>query len=119
SHACERALTMSLKASILDFLGQPALLPLRERARATHKLLVGTKTRVRLRFAHGYIPGLLSVVVPMYNVENFVADCIESLLTQDYANVEIVVVDDGSPDNSYEVARRYARRDPRVRIVRQ
>ncbi len=110
---------MSAKTAVVDFLGQPALLPVRERARAAHKLGVGLRSRIRMRLEKGYVPGMLSIVVPMYGVERYIAECLDSLLIQDYANIQIVVVDDGSPDASYDVARRYAHRDPRVQIVRQ
>lgn len=110
---------MSIKVRILDFLGQPALLPLRERARAGHKKIVGLGARARMRVIDDLVPGMLSIVVPAYNVEQYIGECLESLLVQDYANIQVLVVDDGSPDRSGEIARRYARRDPRVQVVRQ
>ena len=110
---------MNIKTSIIDFLAQPALLPLRERARAVRNVATGTASRVKMRLRSTQVPGMLSIVVPMYNVEGYIGECIESLLKQNYPNVQIVIVDDGSPDGSYDVARRYARRDPRVQIVRQ
>lgn len=110
---------MSVKTAVVDLIGHPTLLPVRERARAAHKLSVGVRSRLRMRLRPGYIPGMLSIIVPMYGVERYIGDCLESLLIQDYANVQVIVVDDGSPDGSYEIARRYERRDPRVQIVRQ
>ena len=62
---------------------------------------------------------LLSVVVPVYNVERFVAECLESLVAQSYLRFEAVLVDDGSTDGSIRVAQRYAAEDPRFRIVHQ
>ena len=76
--------------------------------------------RVRARRAvhrRGYVPGLLSVVVPCYQVEDFLDECLISLRFQHYRDVEIIVVDDGSPDRSGDIARRHARRDLRVRVV--
>ncbi|WP_310963479.1 glycosyltransferase [Nocardioides terrisoli] len=64
-----------------------------------------------------YTQGLLSVVVPIYNVEAFVDECLTSLREQDYDDVEIIVVDDGSPDGSRDVAERHAREDRRVRVL--
>lgn len=64
-------------------------------------------------------PGLLSVVVPVYAVERYLAECLDSLLAQSYRDLEVVVVDDGSPDGSYDIALGYAREDPRVRLLRQ
>jgi CDP-glycerol glycerophosphotransferase len=58
-------------------------------------------------------------VVPVYNVEAYLADCLESILSQSYRDLEVVVVDDGATDRSAEIAERYVRVDPRVRIVRQ
>src|SRR3712207_793010 len=58
---------------------------------------------------------LVSVVIPCYNQAHFLGEAIESVLAQSYPNFEIIVVDDGSPDNTSEVARSY----PEVRLVRQ
>ncbi|PQZ92259.1 hypothetical protein CQ018_12200 [Arthrobacter sp. MYb227] len=63
--------------------------------------------------------GIISVIVPCYNVEPYLEKCLRSILDQDYPYIEVVVVDDGSPDNSYEIARRVAKKDRRVKIVRQ
>ncbi len=78
----------------------------------------GARIRAR-RAVHrgGYVPGLLSIVVPCYQVEDFLDECLVSLRFQLYREVEIIVVDDGSPDRSGEIARRHARRDLRVRVV--
>lgn len=62
---------------------------------------------------------LVSVVIPVYNVEDYLAECLDSVLAQSYRNLDVIVVDDGSPDNSYEIARAYRRRDRRIRIIRQ
>lgn len=62
---------------------------------------------------------LLSIVVPCYNVEDYIAECLDSLLAQTYRNIEIIVVDDGSPDRSYEIAAGIARTTDRIKIVRQ
>lgn len=61
----------------------------------------------------------LSVVVPVYNVEDYLAECLDSVLVQPYDDVEVVLVDDGSTDSSGEIARRYADTHPRFRLVRQ
>jgi glycosyltransferase involved in cell wall biosynthesis len=63
--------------------------------------------------------GLISIVVPVYGVEDYIAECIESLLAQRYRNLEIIVVDDGSPDRSAEICEAYAAHDRRIRIVRK
>jgi glycosyltransferase involved in cell wall biosynthesis len=59
----------------------------------------------------------VSVIVPVYNAEKYVAATIESVLAQTYPNFEIIIVDDGSPDNSIEVCQKFT--DSRIRIVRQ
>lgn len=65
-------------------------------------------------------PGpLVTVVVPVYQVEDYVAECLESVLAQTHANLEVVVVDDGSTDGSMDVVRRVAGDDPRVVVVTQ
>ncbi|MFO6452643.1 MULTISPECIES: glycosyltransferase [unclassified Aeromicrobium] len=60
---------------------------------------------------------LLSVIVPVYNVEEYLAECLESILEQPEAPFEVIVVDDGSPDRSARIARKYARRDARVHVL--
>ncbi|NUP45061.1 MAG: glycosyltransferase [Streptomyces sp.] len=61
----------------------------------------------------------LSVVVPVYNVELFLDECLQSLADQTFRDWEAVVVDDGSTDGSLEIARKWAARDPRIRVVEQ
>ena len=59
----------------------------------------------------------VSVVVPAYAVEAYLPACLDSLLAQDLQSWEAIVVDDGSPDRSGEIAESYASRDPRIRVV--
>src|SRR3712207_3825724 len=61
--------------------------------------------------------GLVSVVIPCYNQAHFLGEAIESVLSQSYKNFEIVVVDDGSTDNTSEVASGYP--PDKVRLLRQ
>ncbi len=61
----------------------------------------------------------VSVVVPVYAVEEWIEDCLDSILGQTYPHLDVVVVDDGSPDGSMAIVERYAARDHRIRIVRQ
>ncbi len=60
---------------------------------------------------------LLSVVVPVYDVEAWLPDCLDSILRSAYPTLEVVVVDDGSPDASGALADAYAAQDPRVRVL--
>ncbi len=62
---------------------------------------------------------LLSVVLAAYQVEDYLAECLDSLLAQSYHRLEIVLVDDGSTDRTGAIARAYAERDPRVVVVAQ
>ncbi|MFQ1770464.1 glycosyltransferase family 2 protein [Aeromonas veronii] len=50
---------------------------------------------------------LVSVIIPIYNVEAFLSQCIESILAQTYSNIELILVNDGSPDNSDEICKKY------------
>ncbi len=61
----------------------------------------------------------LSVIVPMYQVEPYLEECLESVLAQRYGNLEVVLVDDGCTDRSPEIARGYTERDPRFRLIRK
>ncbi len=61
----------------------------------------------------------LSVVVPVYNVREWIAASLDTLVSQSLTDLEIIVVDDGSTDGSVDVVRRYAASDPRIRIVSQ
>ena len=62
---------------------------------------------------------LISVIVPVYGVEAYLPKCLDSLLAQTWQELEVIVVDDGSPDNSWDIMQEYARRDSRVRLIRQ
>jgi glycosyltransferase involved in cell wall biosynthesis len=60
---------------------------------------------------------LVSVVTPVYNGERFLAECIESVLAQDYTNWEYTIVNNCSSDGTFALAKKYAERDPRIRVV--
>lgn len=62
---------------------------------------------------------VISIVIPIYNCEKYIAECVESLLVQTYQNIEIVLVDDGSSDRSGEICDSYAGRDSRVVVIHQ
>lgn len=60
---------------------------------------------------------LISVIVPVFNVESYIERCIQSLIAQSYVNIEIIIVDDGSTDNSGKICDMYGERDLRVKVI--
>lgn len=62
---------------------------------------------------------LVSVIIPIYAVEKYLEECVDSVLRQTYKNLEIILVDDGSPDRCGEIADVYAQRDGRVSVIHQ
>lgn len=60
---------------------------------------------------------LISVIVPIYNVEPYLRTCVDSILNQTYHNLEIILVDDGSPDGCPAICDEYAEKDPRIRVI--
>lgn len=58
------------------------------------------------------VPSKVSIIVPVYNVENYLAKCLDSLLNQTHQNIEILVINDGSKDNSEQIIEGYARKYP-------
>ena len=62
---------------------------------------------------------LISVIVPVYRVENYLDHCIQTIAEQTYANLEILLVDDGSPDGSGGICDRWAETDSRIRVIHQ
>lgn len=59
---------------------------------------------------------LISIIVPVYNVEDLLDKCIESIIVQDYQNLDIILVDDGSQDQSLQICQNYAKLDSRIRV---
>ena len=60
---------------------------------------------------------LISVIVPVYNVEPYLDRCVESIVNQTYRNLEIILVDDGSPDNCPQMCDAWAERDARIKVI--
>ena len=60
---------------------------------------------------------LISVVIPVYRVEKYLERCVESVINQTYANLEIILIDDGSPDNSGNICDEYAKIDKRIKVI--
>lgn len=62
---------------------------------------------------------LVSIIIPVYNAENFLADTLESVCNQTHQNIEAICIDDGSMDNSLSVLNFYSQKDPRIKIITQ
>lgn len=59
----------------------------------------------------------ISLIIPIYNVEAYLVRCIESIINQTYKNMEIILVDDGSPDHCGKICDKYGEKDPRIRVI--
>ena len=62
---------------------------------------------------------LISVIIPVYNTEKYLSECIDSIINQSYPNLDVVLVDDGSKDESWKVCEQYAGKDNRIRTIHQ
>lgn len=60
---------------------------------------------------------LISIIVPIYNAEKYLSDCIQSIQKQTYQNIEIILVNDGSTDSSLEICRKYQKGDSRIQVI--
>lgn len=61
----------------------------------------------------------ISVIVPVYNTERYLEECVQSILNQTYSEIEVILVDDGSTDGSGEICDRFAAKDQRVKVIHQ
>jgi glycosyltransferase involved in cell wall biosynthesis len=62
---------------------------------------------------------LISIIVPIYKVEKYLRFCVDSLLSQSYKSLEIILVDDGSPDNCPAICDEYSRKDKRIKVIHE
>lgn len=60
---------------------------------------------------------LISIIVPIYKVEKYIHKCIDSLINQTYKNIEIILIEDGSPDNCAKICDEYAEKDKRIKVI--
>lgn len=60
---------------------------------------------------------LISVIIPVYKVEKYINKCIDSIINQTYKNLEIILIDDGSPDNCAKICDEYAKLDERIKVI--
>lgn len=65
------------------------------------------------------IKSLISIIIPIYNVAQYLPKCLDSILAQTYKNLEIILVDDGSKDNSGKICDEYAKKDTRIKVIHQ
>ena len=61
----------------------------------------------------------ISIIVPVYNCEKYISNCINSVLEQSFKDFELILVDDGSSDRSFEICESFAKKDSRVRAIHQ
>lgn len=62
---------------------------------------------------------LVSIIIPVYNTEEYLEKCLDSAINQTFKDIEIIIINDGSIDNSYEICQKYKRIDPRIRLFTQ
>ena len=62
---------------------------------------------------------VISVIIPIYNTEKYLADCLDSVCAQTLRDIEIICVNDGSTDNSAAILAKYAQKDDRIRVITQ
>lgn len=70
-----------------------------------------------LEYVGGEMDSLISIIVPVYNVEKFLPKCLESIISQSYSNLEIILINDGSQDNSGEICNYYSEKDERIKVI--
>lgn len=77
------------------------------------------KTKIRNRYSTKSLVPLISIVIPIYNVEKYLHQCIDSVINQDLTDIEIILVNDGSIDGSPRICDQYAQKDDRVKVIHQ
>lgn len=61
----------------------------------------------------------ISIIIPIYNTDKYLPTCLDSIIAQTYKNIEIICINDGSPDNSLQILEKYAQKDSRMKIINQ
>lgn len=62
---------------------------------------------------------MISIIIPVYNVEKYLERCLDSVLNQSYKNLEIILINDGSTDSSLDICLKYAKKDNRIKLINQ
>ena len=62
---------------------------------------------------------IVTVIVPIYNAEKYLCDCVDSILIQTFSDFELLLIDDGSTDTSGQICDEYAKKDSRIRVFHQ
>ena len=62
---------------------------------------------------------LVSIIIPIYNVEKYITRCLESINRQTYKNIELICVNDGSTDSSLDILKQYSDKEDRIKIINQ
>lgn len=62
---------------------------------------------------------LVSIIIPAYNVEEYLPDCLDSIISQEYSRIEIIVINDGSTDDTYKICTLYKKKDKRITVINQ
>lgn len=60
---------------------------------------------------------MISIIVPVYNIKQYIRECVDSILAQSYTNIEVILVDDGSTDGCYEICEEYRQKDSRIKVI--
>lgn len=60
---------------------------------------------------------LISIIVPIYKVQDYLDRCVQSIVNQTYNNLEIILVDDGSPDDCPKICDEWSKKDPRIKVI--
>ena len=77
-----------------------------------------TQAKILIQNKVNYTPKV-SVIIPVYNVEEYLRECLDSVVNQTLKEIEIICVDDGSTDNSLEILKEYAKKDNRISVLTQ
>ncbi len=83
------------------------------------RLVFGTSKKTTTPAHHDHQNAKVSIVVPIYNTSKYLTQCLDSLVNQTHQNLEIILVDDGSTDNSGKIADTYAKKDKRIKVIHQ